>query len=328
MFLRERLSLYFAEAPELLSGFHVEWSVVLPVKDEIRFLYYSLPSVLKMKPSELVLCLDYDAPEEIEEYALSQCRKYNVILKVLYLRKNKNWKFHQYYVRRCGYLASSFPKIFTFDVDCVLYPDNILVGYDMIGRDNVAFVTFRKKLVYEGLVNSSRSALYDLRRHLPRRRFSVNKEAVPFIGIYWLYKPYYLDLISEDVAKNIYNGEDTLASYMISSQTKYKHIHLDDVVACWSLREGNEDIPWRQEQLGIFLGCNSKRNTAFHARILTLYRLILIVGWKVYPKTMKGFFVGRQYPKQLSEKICSRGFEQMIMHSKYSNGRWFFDYPD
>lgn len=291
------------------------------------FLRHSLPSVLSMKPSEVVLCMDDTSPQEIQDYAIRECEKYEVELNVMRIKKNPEWKFHQYYVRRMGYLHAKYDKIFTFDVDCVLYPSNIMVGYDMVGRDNVTFVTFRKKLVYIGLTNSMRSTLYDIRRQMPRKKLSVNKEPVPFIGIYWLYRPYYFDLIHEDVAKSIFNGEDTLASYLIYSQSKYRHIHLDDVVACWSLRLGNEDIPWRQEQLGIYLGCLSMRSREPLRQLIMFYRLMLMVVWKLYPDTMKGYFIGRQYNAGLRSKIASQGFEQMIMHSKkLRDGRWLFDY--
>jgi hypothetical protein len=305
-----------------------EWSVVLPLKDELGFLNLSLPSVLQMKPSEVVLCLDFGASPKIEEYSRVKCEEYDVSLKVLYLKRNPDWKFHQYYVRWMGYRAATYDKIFTFDVDCVLYPDRIMVGYDMIGKDNFTFVTFRKKLIYMGVVNSLRSALYEIRRLIPRKRISVNKETVPFIGIYWLYRPYYFNLIHEDVARDIFNGEDTLASYLITSQDTYKHIHMDEIVACWSLREGNEDLSWRQEQLGIYLGCLSRRRTTLASQGFSMIRLLLMFLWKIYPRTVEGYFIGRRYPESLSKKIRSQNFEQMIMHSKYTKGRWLFDYPD
>ena len=163
----------------------MEWSVVLPVKDEIGYLHYSLPSIAKLHPSEIVLCLDYgkghDAPltleevkknnllGEIERYSVVVCKEYDVPLVVVHVKPKHSWRFFQAYVRRVGYLTASYDHIFTFDVDTIVTSE-ILKGFDLVGKNGVTFVTFRKKLNSQGLVQLFRSFLYDFRRNIPMRK--------------------------------------------------------------------------------------------------------------------------------------------------------------
>lgn len=310
----------------------MEWSVVLPVKDELEYFRLSFPSCVRLHPNEIVLLFDYEKQDdlrimEMEEIASKLCRESRIALNVVYAKHNPKWMFHQAFIRRLGYLTASYDKIFTFDVDTIITSE-ILKGYDLVERDNVTFVTFRKKLAVQGFTQTLRSVLYDVRRKVPQRKFlSTNKIRQPFIGIYWLWRPYYLDLIREEVVSKIYNGEDTLAQMLVESHPFYKHIHRDDLVGCVSLRGENEDTKWRQEQLGIYLGCCSRLNTAFFAKCFNFFRVFLQIATKVYPNVLRGFFMGRNYPPILAKKIYNYSYTEMIMYSKYNNGRWHYDFP-
>ena len=303
------------------------WSIVLPVKDEVDYLRLSLPSAIRLNPDEIILVLD-EGETLITPVAKEIVERLNYHgLRILYVARNPAWRFHQGYVRRQGYLASKHEKIFTFDADTILSP-RVMIGRDMVGTDGITFVTFRKKLAVVGFVQTFRSLVYDARRRIPQRRIlSASKVRQPFIGIYWLFLPYYVDLIREEVVSKIYNGEDTLAQQLIEEHAYYKHIHLDNVLGCVSLRHENEDTSWRQEQLGIYLGCTDHFSTNPLAKGLNFFKVFLYVATKLYPHVLRGFFMGRNYPRELAEKIGKHTYADMIMYSKRNEGVWHYAFP-
>ncbi len=301
------------------------WSVVLPVKDEVDMLEKSLPSAINLNPDEILIVVDEgnDSVQKIA-YRIAQSMKYDG-LRILEVAKNPQWRFHQACVRRMGYLNAKYDKIFTFDVDTVLSA-NIMRGYDIIGKDNVSFVTFRKKLASNGFRSTTRTILYELRRHLPRGQLTVSPKK-PFIGIYWLYRQYYLDLVREEEIREIYNGEDVFAQMKLEQQSKYRQVHLD-IVGCQSLREENEDLWWRQYQLGLWLGFRQRYSYTTPANLLHFGKVVLQVVSKMYPNILRGYFAGVKLKSKIADVVANRSYAEMIMHSKLTTKEWVFSYPD
>jgi len=299
------------------------WSIVLPVKDEVDMLKQSLPSAISLNPDEILIVVD-EGDDSVQKTAcrIAKSMKYDKV-RILEVAKNPKWRFHQAYVRRVGYLNARHDRVFTFDVDGVL-SSNIMRGYNLIGRNNVAFVTFRKSLAKGGLMQAVRTTLYEIRRHLPRGPFTVNPKK-PFIGIYWLYRPFYLDLIGEDEISKIYNGEDVFAQTKLEKQDKYRQIHLD-VVGCQSLRGENEDLWWRQYQLGLWLG--TIRSSRIHRTCVHFGKVLLQVLTKCYPHLLSGYFAGRRIPRRIAEEIGRHSYAEMIMYSERAGDSWVLSYPD
>jgi len=315
---------------------------VLPVRDgDVQYLKYSLPAAIHLSPTEILLVMDAHEEPTQESTAIRVTaqsiveRKGYDGLRFLEVAPKPNSHFKQGSVRRHGYLAARYDTQFTFDCDDIPY-QTVMNGLDYIGKDNVAFVTFRKQLVREGLVRSVRTWLYE--RHLDknvqfilsrtigslraRRKRALKQYPKPFIGIYWMYRPWYLDLVREEEISRIYNGEDTFIQYALARQTRYKHIHLD-VDGCRSLRDGNEDLPWRQYELGIWLGCmeiNHARspNLLQNAYYATAYFQAALQQMCIrgHPRIMQGYSASKHLSHTLRKQIAAMSYPEFIMYGQ------------
>ena len=300
-----------------------EFSVVLPVKNEVEMLRLSLPSSFALEPAEVVIALD-DGHEDLEHEAqkLAEKHRYNGLLNIIHVPRNPNWLFHQAWVRRTAFLMARYDKIFTFDVDGILTP-NVLKGYGIVGIDNVAFVTFDKFLYRAKFIHALRTFLWMIRRKIAflRRKLTVNPTNI-FIGIYWLWRPYYLDLVKEEEISNILNGEDTFIQVKLAKQHKYKHIHVYEPGAKM-LRGENESNFNRQYELGLWLGAREKYLTQHISlplrpikKLLSFVFVLLQMVTKGYPHIMKGYAAGRKLHPTQAGLLAKHSYAEVSMFTK------------
>lgn len=299
-----------------------EFSIVLPVKDEADMLNQSLQSAISLHPSEIVLVVDAKSmrnPAYHDILAIAAkvagANDYKG-LHICEVSPNPKWKFHQAWVRRCGYVEARYDRIFTFDVDSILYL-TVLQGYDLLGKNNVAFVTFKKDLAGRGIVRATASTLrnaYHLLSPLVRavrvRQYNSGvglptKPPKPFPGLYWLYKPWYLELVPECEISQIYNGEDTFLAEKLRSQDKYQHIHMDTVGVRMLGRSENEELPFRQYEFGFWLGCKGIFKIAFVNMVLRLQ-----------PKVFQGYAASKRVSNEIRERVASMTYPEFIMYGQ------------
>jgi len=299
------------------------WSLVVPIKDEVQFVPHTLPKAFDLLPNDLVIVLDGPPNPKVQEVVQSVLEEYdkNKVARIVYARRNPNWKFQQAWVRRVGYLASKYDKIFTFDIDDIPSP-NIMAGHSIIGKDNIVYVSFRKRLVTKGF----RATFWSIRYEIGRRLFSFSSSPKPFIGIYWLYKPFYLDLICEEGISQIYNGEDVYPYFLLTKGSKYRYVYLN-IEGCCSLREANEDLSWRQYQLGLWLGAMQRKATAIPSKYLKFGLVLVGAISKAQFNVVRGFFAGMKLDSKVRELISSHSYEEMIMYSSHHSKEWVFSYP-
>lgn len=287
------------------------FSIVLPVKDEARFLPYSLNSAIDLRPDEIVFVVDANARGRMmAEVALRICRKrvYNG-MKIVEVERNPTWNFYQAWVRRVGYLAAKNDVILTFDVDNILQPA-ILAGLEIVGRDNIAFVTFAKSAALKrGFSNAVRKSMLGARERLSngglsgimRKRLGAVQAKKPFPGLYWMYRPFYLELVPEDEIRRIYNGEDTFVENKFANQTKYVHEHNTAVGSMMLNSVENEELPWRQFEYGIWLG----------ARGVKIHVPLINTVLRVYPHVISGYFTGRAMRPEDRAKIAHMNYLEL-----------------
>lgn len=225
-----------------------EFSIVLASRDtdeDFGYFPWSFSSALRLQPNEIVLCLDEPASTRIVRCAIGICKQFRFKdLNIVEVQRSSDWNFHQAKVHHVGYLNSKHDRMLAYDIDTVLFP-RVLRGLEYVGKDNVAAVSFGKFLRADSFPSYVRTLYYHTRRMF-----------IPgFTGIYWLYRPYYLELMPEELIKTIHNGYDALLVNQLFKQREYRLVKLRDV-GCYCLTHQNEDLPWRQFQDGVWYGAN------------------------------------------------------------------------
>jgi len=225
--------------------------------EEFDYMKKSFPSALELKPTEIILGLDKPGSKRIIELAKEISKKYNFNnLKFLEIEKSKDWNFQLAHIVWDAYKMSSYDKILTFDIDSILTP-NVLIGLDIIGKNNVSVVSFTKKLRTKTLAELIRYFFYRLR---------VRHSDYVFAGIYWIYRPFYFDTIKLQEIQKIANGIDVILTEETMNQKKYRIVTRKEI-GVKSLTIQNEDYPWRQYQTGIWFAANEKKIRAMRQKL-------------------------------------------------------------
>ena len=127
-----------------------KFSIVMAFRDtprECKFAAKSIPSAIRMDPDELIIGVDAPADESFLAHIDSLCGELSFKnYKIVKVEHSDEWNSHLAHIIWECYNACKNDKIFAFDVDSVIRP-TILKGYDMVGRDKNAVVSFTKKLL-------------------------------------------------------------------------------------------------------------------------------------------------------------------------------------
>lgn len=228
-----------------------KFSCVIPVKGE-EYLEENLPSWCQLNPDEIILCFDKPAPEHCVELIGTLAEKHETNLRILVVEKNREYKFHQAWVRRQGFLSAKHDKILTGDIDLQVFLP-CLKAVEMVGKDDVGLVSLMKVRQPSGFQGKVR-AFMD--KHMKRVLYKFDeivtlyyhkepyeRETSHFTGLYAMWRPYWLDSEDEGIKslenpKNApfifgqwggYCGEDTYLKNRM--ETKHKCVFLSDVGA-------------------------------------------------------------------------------------------------
>jgi hypothetical protein len=264
-----------------------KWSFVLPIYKEVDLISRTLPSVLALGPTELIIVVDDPVPEGVEDAiwetlamcgipftgklfrgeALSQETQMPIV-KLIRVPRGGEWKYQMAKVRRMGFLEAKNDRIFTGDIDCVVNK-NCLKAIDLVGKDNVAMASVTKFHLPKKLIDIYRLIGYGIIKvyiHRIAKKFGASS----FSGQYALYKPYWLDTPEElEDAKKMFSvkqkmregkyeygdiglsamGEDIHMREFMSK--KYKVKYLSDIGA-FVLSEPYENNPVIQFWKGMY----------------------------------------------------------------------------
>jgi hypothetical protein len=229
------------------------FSVVVPVSErDSPMIAKTLPGWLTLGAGEVLLCVDWPANttlrHEIEKASAGDPR-----VRVIEVRKDPGWPFHQALVRRTGFREAANDVILTGDIDVV--PNRLcLKAVSMVGRSNVGLVSLSKR--------RGGGTLGESIRNITIRAVIATKRSGRFTGLYALYKPFWLDSEVEDEVRRAphpespgfaqgrfpYRGEDAvLRDYMVR---KHKVLCLP-VVGGTDLRVALGDRPVGQVKFGV-----------------------------------------------------------------------------
>ena len=237
------------------------FSVVVPFRDtpqERIFAKKSLPSAARLKPDEIIVGMDKPVAESTLKYiddifAKSSYKDY----KVIQIPRSDEWNFQLANVIWHCYKACRNDKILAFDIDTILRR-NVLNGYDMVGEDGNAVVSFTKKLLIENISDMIRYVFY---------RYRVRTSSYVFAGTYWIWRPYYFDDVDLCRFKEIQNGIDTYMNNCVIDRGRHKIVTLKEIGSD-SLDIQNEDMPWRQFQEGVWLFAHPETIRAYRKESL------------------------------------------------------------
>lgn len=234
------------------------FSVVVAMRDtprEREFAKKAIPSAIALNPSELVVGIDDDPDAaDLTEYIRSQTGGFTN-LRIVRVPRSSEWRFPLANVIWHCYKACSNNHMLVFDIDTILRP-TVMKGLSLVGRENVAVVSFTKRILCRTVGDHIRYITYRLR---------VRRSSYVFAGIYWVWRPYYFDAVDRDGMSKIANGIDSYMVHAINRDGRYSILTLKDIgVTCMDYE--NEYYPWRQFSDGVYLGANSPRNPIARAR--------------------------------------------------------------
>lgn len=261
------------------------FTVVIPVRaTDFNFLKRNLSSWLQLKPDELILCFDKPVPKRCVAVAKGIARAYGTSLRILEVEPNKDYTFHQAWVRRSGFRAARNDVILTGDIDLKVYPA-CLRAVNLVGKDGVGLVSVSKrKIGKRGVLGRIRNFNSYVVRRFAKLLGSYATGKAYFTGLYALYRPCWFDSENEDGIKQLrnpkyapynphawggYTGEDTFLRD--SMMKKHELLYLPDIGAD-DLNPSLEDTKPIQIKIGrkfAFEGrnpLNVLRHTIIHLR--------------------------------------------------------------
>jgi len=202
----------------------------------------SYKSAIDLNPGELIIAMD-EPPNSFLLQELDQIdQKYRpqFEIKRVFIPKDPEWNFQLAKIVWECYSQAKYDKIFSFDIDSIVNK-KILLGKDLL-TDDVALVSFTKKLHIESISDMIRYFFYRLR---------VRTSKSIFTGNYWVNKTIFFNIIKESEYKKIKNGVDAFLLEQIS-KNNCKMIQRREI-GVKALNKQNEDYDWRQFQDGMWL---------------------------------------------------------------------------
>ena len=230
----------------VLKQQEMNFSIVVPFRDtpkERNFASKSLSSAVRLKPSEIIIGMDKPVAESTMKYVEGIFEELSFMdYTILQVPHSAEWNFQLANVVWHCHKSCKNDKILTYNIDSILKPA-ILKGYDIVGKNETAVVSFTHKLLIKNASGLIRNVFY---------RYRVRNRSHVFTGNYWIWRPYYFEDVDIEGLKKIQNGTDTYMYKRIVDRGLHKIVTLKDI-GVDALDIQNEDMPWRQFQDGIWL---------------------------------------------------------------------------
>jgi len=230
------------------GGRKLQFSIVIPVKDEVRLMKRTLPTYYSVEPNEVLICTDKPVLKKVK-YAVNRIAKLHHaehITKIVEVERDPEWYYHQAHVRRAGFHEAKYDKILTGDID-LLINKKVHKALNIVGRNNVGLASLSKFRKPKDLL-SLWSFMTTTLIHSLYKLFRSTKGSPGFSGLYAIWRPYWLKSEPEEEVKRLLNpkqlftgesqnlkyasavtGEDSFLRDCIMK--RYKIRYLDDIGA-------------------------------------------------------------------------------------------------
>ena len=300
----------------------MKFSVVVPLRStpkEMELAKKSISSIVRLKPNEIVIGMDKPVAESvIKRIEIIFEEQSFMDYKILQIPRSAEWNFQLANVIWHCYKSCKNDKIWTCYIDATLRSE-VLKGYDIVGKNEVAVVSFTYRLLIKNIGQLIRYAFY---------RYRVRIDSDVFTGNYWMWRPYYFEDVDIEGLKKIQNGTDTYMYKRIVDRGLHKIVTLKDI-GVDALDIQNEDMPWRQFQDGIWLYTHPELiGTYYKKSSFNRIRSRIIRGMnRIMPFTVITRTVCYQYPWLLRGWRWARSHryhETVQLASKLSHSEWMF----
>lgn len=284
-----------------------KFTIVVPIKDEVDRLNRSLPSFYRVNPDEVIICTDYPSPPVVINRVNALAKKFDMKdkTKILPVKKNADYSYHQAWVRRAGFTEAKNDIVLTTDIDLDIN-NNILKAVNLVGENGVGLVSLSKFRQPYDISTFLRAFGYNFLRlsyililkRIPSKNSGIGLQMTLFTGLYAFYKPYWLKTEDEGIKKivptawkqknkknynpNAYNvGEDNYLRDCM--ERKYRVIYLAQIGAIVIDRD-KLALPGMQIQRGRY---SARRGRSLLGAIV--HSII-----KIEPNYLKGFLSERR----------------------------------
>ena len=197
---------------------NVKFSVVMPIHNEEKFLYYSLPSIYRLKPDEIILIFDRCTDNSLK-VARKIAKHFNYLDKTKFIEMNEpspEWKFRVAFLRRYGFRLAKNNIILNTDADTILDP-KIREYIKKIGESKIALISFGRKnypITFQDFIT--------------RIAYTLNPK-IGFTGIYAFSKKAWIETEDQESVKKIVRAEDTHLRISISKKYKVAFIKTNSI---------------------------------------------------------------------------------------------------
>lgn len=192
----------------------------MPIHNEAKFLPYSLPSIYRLKPDEVLLLFDR-CTDNSPEIAKKMADRHKYASRTRFIEINEpspRWKFRIAFVRRQGFKIAKNHVILNTDADTML-SEEIADAIPLIGKSDIGMVKFGRR-PYPRTLQSYLGTLISPFLHVLK-----GHPAIGFAAIYAFSKEAWLATENPKLAKNVLRAEDTHLYSSISK--KYKAIFIE-----------------------------------------------------------------------------------------------------
>lgn len=271
------------------AGKQVDFSIVVPVKDEVDLIPTTLPSYYAVNPSEVIICTDKPTPRKVRRVVQKVAVACDAldITRIVEVERDPEYKYHQAWVRRTGFRKAKYDRILTVDADLVINK-KVLKAVELVGKDNIGLVSCSKKYPYKGIQKIWRMITQKI----------VNLVyPIRFTGLYAIWRPYWLDSEDKGIKRlrspkkimdgsfeEIVFGEDVYLHNCLIK--KHKGVYLRDVGAV-CLTADAQDKPYVQFQSGRYFASRNYNIFQILAKSILYLRFHVMLGWLYEKRKIK-----------------------------------------
>ena len=220
-----------------------KFSIIVPFRGtekEKAFALKSIPSMIRLKPNEIVIGMDKPVAESTLKFLRNLFVRWEFEdYRIVEVSQSNDWNFHAAHVVWECYKACRYDRVLETNIDVVLRPA-MLSGLSLVGRHGISSVGYKRLPLFTSMQDRVRYALgLMLDRNLK------------FYGLSCVWRPCYFAAINLSKFKGIRNGWDTF-TYECMIAKGYR-IVMNKEAGGQSLDVENPHLPWRQFAVGVWL---------------------------------------------------------------------------
>jgi glycosyltransferase involved in cell wall biosynthesis len=196
----------------------MKFSVVMPIHNEEEFLPYSLPSIFRLEPDEVILIFDRCTDRSIETVnKITEKLGYFKRTKIIELNDpSPEWKFRVAYLRRYAFKMAKNDTILNTDADTIL-DEKITKCLPLISKDEIALISFSRvsyPLTFQSFI---------------AKLVSTFIAKIGFTGLYAFSKNAWAETENQEEVKRIVRAEDTHLYLSISKKYKTMFVQTNTI---------------------------------------------------------------------------------------------------